>query len=595
MAGHFSDEFLDEVRLRNDLVQIVSQYVPLQQKSRRYWGCCPFHSEKTPSFSVDPDKQFYYCFGCHEGGNVIHFIMKMEKMTFPEAVEYLAEKAGLPLPQTGDSKAYQEKKRKKQRLYGALREAALFYHSQLKTDAAAHARAYLQKRGLTQKQVLHFGLGYAPKSWQALTDHLIARGYTVSELSAAGLTVVKGDKKYDFFRDKLIFPIIDQQSRVLGFGGRLFAGEGPKYINTAETPVYNKRAMLYGLNFYREFGKERELFMVEGYMDCISVSSFGFPNVVASLGTALTTEQVRLLRRFADTVYFAYDGDAAGQNATLRGLDIAEREGVAVRVLMLPDGQDPDEFLKSKGAAAFRALKENALTLTECKIQALQKTCDMQSENGRTAFAQKAAALLKPLSPVERERYLKYIAKLSGFAAETILQQAEQGASPRPARKPMRPAEQPKKTLDTAVQERLLVALAEDPKTAARLLPLVQPEDIPDPMLARLYQKADELLQKGELSPGGLLASVQTAEEANRAAEMFVQGGIEPPDVMLDYLCTLRLENLLLQNSRLSKATGEEMLGAAQTIRQNNAQIAILKKKTTSAQEKIETLRRGKH
>ena len=275
MAGHFTDEFLDEVRARNDLVQIVSQYVPLQQKSRRYWGCCPFHSEKTPSFSVDPDKQFYYCFGCHEGGNVIHFIMNMEKMTFPEAVQFLAEKAGLPLPQTGqDSRAYQEKKRRKQRLYEALRQAALFYHRQLSTDGAAHARAYLEKRGLTQKEVKHFGLGYAPKEWQGLTDHLTAQGFTLKELSDAGLAVVKGEKKYDFFRDKLIFPIIDQQSRVLGFGGRLLSGDGPKYINTAETLVYNKREMLYGLNFYRQFGKERELFMTEGYMDCISVSSF---------------------------------------------------------------------------------------------------------------------------------------------------------------------------------------------------------------------------------------------------------------------------------------------------------------------------------
>ena len=277
MAGHFTDEFLDEVRARNDLVQIVSQYVPLQQKSRRYWGCCPFHSEKTPSFSVDPDKQFYYCFGCHEGGNVIHFIMNIEKMTFPEAVQFLAEKAGLPLPQTGqDSRAYQEKKRRKQRLYEALRQAALFYHHQLSTDGAAHARAYLEKRGLTQKEVKHFGLGYAPKGWQALTDHLTAQGFTLKELSDAGLAVVKGEKKYDFFRDKLIFPIIDQQSRVLGFGGRLLSGDGPKYINTAETLVYNKREMLYGLNFYRQFGKERELFMTEGYMDCIAVSSFGF-------------------------------------------------------------------------------------------------------------------------------------------------------------------------------------------------------------------------------------------------------------------------------------------------------------------------------
>lgn len=592
MAGHFSDEFLEEIRTRNDLVQIVSHYVPLQQKSRRYWGCCPFHSEKTPSFSVDPDKQFYYCFGCHEGGNVIHFIMNIEKMTFPEAVQYLADKAGLPMPQTGDSKAYQEKKQKKQRLYEALRQAALFYHQQLSTNGAAHARAYLQKRGLTQKEVNHFGLGYAPKGWQSLTDHLVSQGYTLQELNTAGLTIVKGDKKYDFFRDKLIFPIIDQQSRVLGFGGRLLSGDGPKYINTAETLVYNKREMLYGLNFYRQFGKERELFMTEGYMDCISVSSFGFPNVVASLGTALTTGQVRLLRRFADTVYFAYDGDAAGQNATLRGLDIAEKEGVAVRVLVLPDGQDPDEFLRSKGAAAFRKLKETALTLTECKIQALAKTQDMQSENGRTAFAQQAAALLKPLSPVERERYLRYIAQVSGFAVETIQQQADQAQRPavRPAPRP--PAAAPAKAPEIALQERVLCALAEDPKAASQLLPLMRADDFTDPLLLELYHKACDLTQKQELSSASLLSSVETPEQARRAAEMFVGANVEPPDVMLDYLCTLRLDSLLRENETLGRS---QDLHNVPLIQENNKIIAELKKKNTSAGSKIEYLRRGKH
>ena len=595
MAGHFTDEFLDEVRARNDLVQIVSQYVPLQQKSRRYWGCCPFHSEKTPSFSVDPDKQFYYCFGCHEGGNVIHFIMNMEKRTFPEAVQFLAEKAGLPLPQTGqDSRAYQEKKRRKQRLYEALRQAALFYHRQLSTDGAAHARAYLEKRGLTQKEVKHFGLGYAPKEWQGLTDHLTAQGFTLKELSDAGLAVVKGEKKYDFFRDKLIFPIIDQQSRVLGFGGRLLSGDGPKYINTAETLVYNKREMLYGLNFYRQFGKERELFMTEGYMDCISVSSFGFPNVVASLGTALTTGQVRLLRRFADTVYFAYDGDAAGQNATLRGLDIAEKEGVAVRVLVLPDGQDPDEFLRSRGASAFRALKESALTLTECKIQALTKAFDMQTENGRTAFAQKAAALLRPLSPVERERYERYIAKASGFAVETIQQQAQSAKAPKAAAPPKRREAPAEKEQGVAVQERVLCALAEDAKTAVQLLPLLRREDFTDPLLQTLYIKSLELCAKQELSPAALLASVQTPEDAKRAAQWFVHTHVEPPDVMLDYLCTLRVQTLLRENEQLSKQPGDDIRRAAQTISQNTHLIAALKQKNSDAASKIEYLRRGK-
>ncbi len=582
MAGFYSDDFLDDLRARNDLVQVVSHYVPLKQKGRRFWGCCPFHNEKTPSFSVDPDKQMYYCFGCHAGGTVIHFIMNIEKCSFPEAVQHLAERAGIPLPESGDTAAYAKKKKQKERLYGALREAALFYHQALYNPGGEKALAYLKRRGMTDAEIKHFGLGYAPEGWKTISLYLQQKGYTRAELVQAGLTLVKGENYYDFFRDKVMFPIIDQQSRVLGFGGRLLSGEGPKYANTAETLVYNKREMLYGLNFYRRFGTARELFIVEGYMDLIALATRGVENVVASLGTALTTGQVRLIRRFADTVYFTYDGDSAGRNATLRGLDLAEEQGLNVRVVMLPDGLDPDDFMRQRGPDAFRELKANALTLTECKILSIKEQCDLSDENGRMAFARQAAALVKDASPVEQERYLRRIAEESGFAYETIRSEA---AMPQRAEKkaPTRAEKQQHTQSEQQnVEQTLICMMLKDPQGAQKALRFLQDEDFTQPLARLLYQKLCMLGPADDWNMTGMVNAIDDPEQAGQAVTWMESEVCFSPQAVADLAVRLRVMYLNRQIDSLVQQTGsappEQKKQLAQQIQQTNQQIRALQR-----------------
>ncbi len=581
MAGLYADDWLESLRARNDLVQVVSQYVTLAQKNRRYWGCCPFHSEKTPSFSVDPDKQFYYCFGCHAGGNVIHFLMNMEKLSFTEAVAQLAERVGMPLPQTADDDEFAKRREQRERLYAALREAALYYHEMLHTDSAKAALDYLKGRGLTHEHIRRFGLGYAPAQWQALTDHLMQKGFTEKELVACGLTTVKNGKHYDFFRDKVMFPIIDQRSRVLGFGGRVLKGDGPKYINTAETQVYNKREMLYGLNFYRSFGTQRELIVVEGYMDLIAVSTAGVKNVVASLGTALTTGQVRLMRRFADTVYIAYDGDAAGRNATLRGLDLLENEGLHVRVLMLPDGMDPDDFVRKRGRDAFFALKSNALSLTEFKLQLLRDQCDLSGEEGRMHFAQQAVALLKDAGPVERERYIKFIAKLSGFSIEALMQE-----SGKQAKQTVRIEPEPKQRAspgDDEIEQRILCLMATDPRVRAQAYLFMDVEDFADPLYSSMYLTMENMHQ--EDCTAALLSNYSDPKEAALAAEVLTRQESATDRMVLDYMDRLRLKRYEREVDELnhkSKQSGADMSRIAAEIQKRTMEMDSLRNKRVS-------------
>ncbi len=578
MAGLYADDWLESLRARNDLVQVVSQYVPLTQKNRRYWGCCPFHSEKTPSFSVDPDKQFYYCFGCHAGGNVIHFLMNIEKLGFTEAVAQLAERAGIALPQNADDEDFARRKAQRERLYAALREAAMHYHEMLQSADGKPAFNYLKKRGLTTENIRRFGLGYAPSQWQQTTDYLMQKGFTEKELVACGLTTVKNEKRYDFFRDKVMFPIIDQRSRVLGFGGRILSGDGPKYINSADTQVYNKREMLYGLNFYRSFGAARELIVVEGYMDLIAVSTAGIPNVVASLGTALTTGQVRLMRRFADTVYIAYDGDTAGRNATLRGLDLLENEGLGVRVLLLPDTMDPDDFVRKQGKDAFLALKSNALSLTEFKLQLLRDQCDMTSEEGRMSFAQQAVALLKDVGPVERERYIRFIAKLSGFSIEALVQESGKAIVPKgrigPELKITAAAG------DDELEQRILCLMATDPRVRAQAYLFITADDFISPLHQSMFSAMENMHQVD--CTAALLSYYNDVAQAAAAAQVLSRQENATDQMIADYMDRLRLKRYEREVDDLghrSREPGADIATIAAQIQKRTMEMEFLRNK----------------
>lgn len=424
----FPTQWLDELLSKNDITDVVSSYVELKPKGRRLWGCCPLHGEKTPSFSVSPDKQLFYCFGCHAGGSVIQFVMNMEHLSYPEAVRFLAERVHMSMPEEVNDAEMQKKRAYRRRLQEANRLAARFFCMELLGERGGPGRAYAQKRGLNKEILLRFGIGYAPEGWDNLRNHLMEQGYTQKELEDAGLLAVNREKgrSYDAYRNRLIFPIQGIDGQVLGFGGRVLDDSKPKYINTGDTPLYNKRNNLYGLHLLKG-EKLSDIVMVEGYMDVIGLYKAGVKNAVASLGTALTVQQARLLKRYVQQVYIAYDGDSAGQNATLRGLDILSAEGLSVRVIVFPDDLDPDEFTAKYGREGFEELKSHSLTLSEFKLDTLSRGVDLGDENQREKYAMNACAYIATLQPLEQERYYKQVSEKTGYPVAALKAQGGRG------------------------------------------------------------------------------------------------------------------------------------------------------------------------
>lgn len=423
----FPSAWLNELFAKNEIVSVISSYVDLKPKGRKLWACCPLHGEKTPSFSVSPDKQLFYCFGCHAGGTVVQFIMDIERLTFPEAVKYLADRVGMEMPNEVNDEDLRKIRERKNRLYEANKLAArYFFDCLMDPERGKPGREYAAKRGLSSEIITRFGIGYAPEGWNNLKDHLTAKGFKLNELLDAGLLVKNETKNsiYDTYRGRIIFPILGISGQVLGFGARVLNDDKPKYINTGDTPIYNKRKNLYGLNLHKN-EKISDLIMTEGYMDVIGLYKAGVTNAVASLGTALTQQQAGLLKRYVNLVYIAYDGDAAGQNATVRGLDILKSEGLDVRVITFPDNLDPDEYVQIYGKEGFDRLKENALTLNEFKIRAMAKEFDLNNENARERFAIQACSFVAGLQPIEQKRYYKVISEMTGYPLESLIEQGK--------------------------------------------------------------------------------------------------------------------------------------------------------------------------
>lgn len=422
MAGRLSDAWLDELRSRANLEEIVSEYVPLKQKGRRFWGCCPFHNEKTPSFSVDSEAQMYYCFGCHKGGTVINFVMEMERMEFMDAVRLLADRAHMEIPEQSQTGSGRTSPDERERIYEANTLAARFFHSTLWTGEGAEALNYLYKRGLNDSDIRRFGLGAAPKGWDALQRHMAEQGFDDALLEKAGLVVRKDCRAYDMFRGRAIFPIINAQGRVVGFGGRAMGDAQPKYLNTSETPVFNKRQGLYALNFAKKERNLGRLVLVEGYMDTVSLRKYGVAGVVATLGTALTEEQARLIKRYAPEVWISYDGDGAGRKAALRALDIFDSQDMKARVIDYPGGMDPDDFVKANGLAGFDALPKYGAT--EYRMMRARDDLDVSTQEGMTQYAMRCCEILKKVkSPIERENYLRRLANETGYDRQVLLSQ----------------------------------------------------------------------------------------------------------------------------------------------------------------------------
>lgn len=422
MAARFPSSWMDELYSRVDIVQVVSSYVPLKKNGSRYWGLCPFHHEKTPSFSVNAEQNLYFCFGCKAGGNVVQFVEEMERLNFREAVEYLANMVHLPVPQLQDDPDYEQRRSQRERLLSANREAAKWYHAQLWLPENKNLLDYLYKRGLDDGTIRKFGLGAAPDEWDALTRYLEGKGFSQEELRLAGLTVVKEETRFDMFRNRAIFPIIDIQSNVLGFGGRAMGDAQPKYLNTSDTPVFNKRKGVYAANLLKKQRNLKRIILVEGYMDVVALVQHGINGVVATLGTALTNEQARLLKRYAPEIWVSYDGDSAGQHAIMRALDIFEQEDIPARVLFFPDDLDPDEFIRQRGLDQFEKLRP--LRAAEYRLQRAQEGLDLSDTEGRMEYAKRCALILKKVKePVELDYYVQKLSVKTGFSQEVLMQQ----------------------------------------------------------------------------------------------------------------------------------------------------------------------------
>lgn len=510
MAGRYPAAWLEELRARADIVKIIGSYVTLKKNGHRYVGLCPFHNETAPSFSVDGQKQVYHCFGCKAGGSVIQFVMDIERLSFQEAVAFLADQLHMPLPEMQNDPAYERRRSLKERIYLANKTAAKIYHQQLWKPEGAHILEYLQKRGLSDAVIRRFGIGAALPS-ASVGRQLIKEGFTEDELIQAGLMLNRDGRSFDMFRNRAMFPIIDAYGNVLGFGGRAMGDVMPKYLNTSDTPAFNKRYTVFAANLLRKARGLTRVILVEGYMDVVALSQFGIEGVAATLGTALTPDQARLLHRFAPEVHIAYDGDRAGQKAILRGLEVLEAENVPVKVLDFPGGLDPDEYIRQEGVDAFHALKP--ISGVQYRMLRQKEQHDMSTEEGRTEYAKACAAFLRNVKePVELENHVKRLSLETGFTREVLMQQigitAPSAAPKAPAPRREGFGQKAKAAAKVDWNARTLLAVL-----ATGRLPrdIVAPEEFEDPVLRALC----ESLANGE-SAAALME--QQVDEAGRAA-----------------------------------------------------------------------------
>ncbi len=504
----FSQAFLDELIARNDIVDVVGSYVSLTPKGGSYWGCCPFHNEKTPSFHVLQDKQFYHCFGCKKGGGVINFIMEIENLSYPDAIRFLAKRVNMEVPEDRESA---DADRLRKRLLNLNRDAARWYYDVLQSPDGAAVRAYLDKRAISRKIAVRFGMGAAPDSWDALLRAMTAKGYTKQELLTAGLIVAnKNGGFYDKFRNRLMLPVIDVRGDVVGFGSRVIDKSEPKYMNSTETPVYSKRRVLYGLNLAKKT-KRPNMILCEGNLDVVTLHQAGFDNAVASMGTALTTEQIRLLGRYTKELVLCYDNDNAGQLATQRALEMLNNTEFTVRVLKLPrrlvDGeyvkQDADDFIKFQGAPAFERLLSGSENGVEFRMSQVAAKYDLRSDQGRIDYTAEVSQVLAELdNAVEREVYANRAAEAAGLSPDAMRQEVERAARKRrysDRKKRERQELNPAMTMQPAARgsryTNLRSAMAEE--GVIRLLhldptlfgdaPPLRPEEFSSPLLGKIY------------------------------------------------------------------------------------------------------------
>ena len=525
---YFSEEFVEEVRSKNDIVDVISSYVKLQKKGSSYFGLCPFHNEKSPSFSVSRQKQMYYCFGCGAGGNVFTFIMEYENYSFVEALRMLAQRVGMEIPEIEYSKEAKERADLKNTLLEVNKLAAKYFYAQLKAEQGKLAHSYLTKRGLSEETITAFGLGYSNKYSDDLYRYLKMKGYSDSILSKAGLISVDEKKGvYDKFWNRVMFPIMDVNNRVIGFGGRVMGDAKPKYLNSPETEIFDKSRNLYGLNRARTSRKSYFL-ICEGYMDVIALHQAGFTNAVASLGTALTTGHATLIKRYVNEVFLTYDSDEAGTKAALRAIPILREAGISAKIIRMEPYKDPDEFIKNLGAEAFEERIQKARNGFMFSLEVLERDFDMNSPEGKTAFMKEAAKRLNTFEEeIERNNYIDAVAEKYHVGYDNlrklVARVAIQSGLAKPAEKPKQTVDKTKGKEDGNLhsQKVLLTWLIESESVFSQIKKYVVPNDFTEDLYRQVAELLFEQYENRALNPAKVMNHFTDEDEHRQVAELF--------------------------------------------------------------------------
>ena len=507
MAMFLPDEFVERVRSESDLVSVVSTYVQLKRKGNRYWGCCPFHQEDTPSFSVKPDEGFFYCFGCHTGGNIFKFISLIENISYYEAILFQAERLNIPLPEREKTPAEIARDKKRDELRELHEMAGKFFHNCLTmTNYGKAGLAYFHKRGIGDDIIEEFQLGFAPDAWNKLTDAFAKRGVNTELLLESGLVVKRqqGNGEYDRFRNRVMIPIMDERSRICGFGGRIIAEGNPKYLNSPETMLFNKRKLLFGLDkAHRHISQAGFALVVEGYMDVISVFAAGIKNVVASLGTAFTVDQCKKLLRYAPAIYFCYDSDNAGQEAIARALGIAGETNAQIKVVQLPDGKDPDEFIQKHGAEEFRQVVSKAISVVDFRLKHIMAHSDVSGLEGRLRALTEMLPVLGDIkNSAERSAYVSKVAKLLSVSENDILVElTKKGHGYGTRQTDSRNVKNVVRQVDDAGRRagRVIIRMVwEEPAVLDHFISMVPLESVPDPVHKQILSGLNAKFRAGE-------------------------------------------------------------------------------------------------
>lgn len=582
----YPQELIDEIRTQNDIVSVISEYIALKPKGSSYFGLCPFHNESTPSFSVSADKQFYYCFGCGESGNVYSFIMRMENCDFPEAVKRLADRAHISLPEPEYSAEAARAERLKQQIYEMHRAAGRYYYAALHSRNGERALKYLNERGVKEEIQKRFGIGYAPSGRDHLCRYLKEKGFSTDAMIKSGLVMVSKDGKglYDRFFNRLMFPIFDLQGRPIAFGGRVIDKGEPKYLNSPETVVFNKSRTLYGMNFAKA-ARKKEIILVEGYMDMISIYQAGFPNVVAGLGTAFNNDHARTLRKLADSVILLYDSDEAGTRAALRAIPVLVNNGFDVKVTQVKGAKDADEFIKKYGAEAFGKLIVDAVSHITFRIGCAGKNYNLENADHRVRFAEEAAKILADVAnDIERDVYTKETAAVCGIDEAALrsrisrIRDASESEFLMEAEKKRKRVYSDKESRDirpkgiTEAQKTILSMAVENDKVLKAVFSVLKAEEFEDGVYRTLAERIYNDSVSGRKSvPADLVSCFENIEDQNTAAAVFA--------VKNDIDNVLKLEKAVTENVRLIKKNYTDSLLAKASTAEEVKRLIDVKRK----------------